>query len=830
MADNNVIRIKPLFYIHVLNNNSNVTRLEIGPQTFTKKEEEVVVFGPEPMLLIPPRHYCEIKNPVFRNPDGTAVRDERGQVKLRHEHTELRFEQDPFPLHPGEQLIGKVTPLKIVEANCALKLKAIRDFQDGQTKFRAGDEWLFKGPATYIPRVEVQVLQYVTSTIIRENQALKLRALRDCVDSRGNKRQTGEEWLVRDAGAYLPTVNEEIVSTVDAQVLTEKVALHLQATNTFKDIFGEQRKAGQEWLVTFSNTESYIADVYERVVGLVKITTLSSNQYCIVSNPHGSNGKPKAGQRELRLGELRFFLKPGESIEGGIKEAYVLGEEEALLLFCNQDFKDDKGDLHKAGQRWMIYGPTNYIPPLEVSVIERRKSIPLDANEGVYVRDITTGKVRSVIGQAYMLLPNEELWKKELPALVESLLDKSTRDKNDQDDQLGGSRDKTKVVTYRVTHGASVQIYDFKQKKARVVFGPELVMLGPDEEFTVLNLSGDVPKKEKVIKSLQLFLGPDFMNDEVVVETSDHARLALKMSYNWQFQVDITKPKEVEKLFSVPDFVGEVCKALASMVRSVVAGTSFDEFHKSSSEIIQKAVFGKDDTGKPNNMLFFPANHLCITNVDVQSVEPVDQRTRESLMKSVQMAIDITIKSQEDSAKFEALRTEQEAKGKLERQKIHDKAQAEKARKALIELQTQSLIVESTGRAIAEAKARTEAQSIEAHSQVDQARLSAAAAEIAAKADYDRDVQEQQAELEHRKALAELELTKAKDLAAIEAKKFKEIVNAIGSKTITSMARSGPEQRIALLKGLGLQNVMITDGNSPINLFQTANGITPQQN
>ncbi len=30
-----VIRIKPYQYIHVLDNNANVTRVEVGPQTFT---------------------------------------------------------------------------------------------------------------------------------------------------------------------------------------------------------------------------------------------------------------------------------------------------------------------------------------------------------------------------------------------------------------------------------------------------------------------------------------------------------------------------------------------------------------------------------------------------------------------------------------------------------------------------------------------------------------------------------------------------------------------------------------------------------------------------
>ena len=58
-------------------------------------------------------------------------------------------------------------------------------------------------------------------------------------------------------------------------------------------------------------------------------------------------------------------------------------------------------------------------------------------------------------------------------------------------------------------------------------------MLCPDEQFTQLSLSGGKPKKPNVIKALCLLLGPDFCTDIVTVETSDHARLQLQLSYNW---------------------------------------------------------------------------------------------------------------------------------------------------------------------------------------------------------------------------------------------------------------------------------------------------------
>lgn len=41
----------------------------------------------------------------------------------------------------------------------------------------------------------------------------------------------------------------------------------------------------------------------------------------------------------------------------------------------------------------MIRGPLEYVPSVELEVVNKQKAIPLDENEGIYVRDIKTGKV-----------------------------------------------------------------------------------------------------------------------------------------------------------------------------------------------------------------------------------------------------------------------------------------------------------------------------------------------------------------------------------------------------------------------------------------------------
>jgi len=59
-----------------------------------------------------------------------------------------------------------------------------------------------------------------------------------------------------------------------------------------------------------------------------------------------------------------------------------------------------------------------------------------------------------------------------------------------------------------------------------------------------------------------------------------------------------------------------------------------------------------DENTKVREKFMFPQNNLVVTSIDIQSVEPVDQRTRDSLQKSVQLAIEITTNSQEAAARL----------------------------------------------------------------------------------------------------------------------------------------------------------------------------------
>uniref|UniRef100_A0A3B3QZH6 Major vault protein n=1 Tax=Paramormyrops kingsleyae TaxID=1676925 RepID=A0A3B3QZH6_9TELE len=788
-VEQSIIRIPPHHYIHVLDQNTNIARVEVGPRTYIRQDNERVLFAPLRMTMVPPRHYCVVLNPVVRDDQGQVQFDQLGQAKLRHADLEIRLAQDPFPLYPGEQIQQDVTPLQIVFPNTALRLQALLDFEDEDDEKRlAGDEWLFEGPGTYIPRKEVEVLETVKATVIRENQAIRLRARKEGTDRGGVHRVTGEEWMVKKVGAYLPGVYEEVMDIVNAFILTDKKALHVRALRPFRDAGGRERRTGEEWLVTVADREAHIPSVAEEVVGVVDVTTLSSRQYCVILDPVGGDGKPQLGQRKVVKGERSFFLQPGEHLENGIQDIYILSAEEGLVLRALEEegvSQSKKGGVvRRPGDRWMLQGPIEYVPPVTVEVLMRRQAIPLDENEGIYVRDIRTGKVRAVIGHTYILTQDEELWEKELPDKVETLLG-SGRDALADRSHRGGPnedrmpRDKTRVVSYRVPHNAAVQVYDYREKTARVVFGPEMVMLGPDEQFTVLSLSGDKPKRPNVIKALCLLLGPDFCTDIITIETADHARLQLQLSYNWHFDIKPqSDPAQAATLFSVPDFVGDACKAIASRVRGAVASVQFDDFHK-----VLPPTPG---------LAWYPTPSLT-TPTSLHS--------------------------------HEAERLEQEAKGRLERQKIMDQAEAERAE--CLSHQSIRLVaaVESTGAAKAEAQSRAEAARIQGEAAVEEAKLKVEALRIEGEAELARLAKAREQELNYKLQLNQQEWQKQEKLAQIEMVRFKDMMQSLGADTLKEMSRAGPELQVKLLQSLGLKSTLITDGSAPINLFSTASGL-----
>jgi len=84
-----------------------------------------------------------------------------------------------------------------------------------------------------------------------------------------------------------------------------------------------------------------------------------------------------ARKKILRAENGNFFLQPGEKLVS-TNSVQVLTADKALLLQAVKPFDEmtELGTIHrKAGEQWILPGPREYWPPLEVKVKETLPAI-----------------------------------------------------------------------------------------------------------------------------------------------------------------------------------------------------------------------------------------------------------------------------------------------------------------------------------------------------------------------------------------------------------------------------------------------------------------------
>lgn len=85
-----VVKVPPHHFLHVIDTNTSVTRVLVGPARVVCLAHEKVTLGPSPLVVLPPSHYVEIRDPAVRV-NGVPQLDRDGQVQLRYGRSEIRF-------------------------------------------------------------------------------------------------------------------------------------------------------------------------------------------------------------------------------------------------------------------------------------------------------------------------------------------------------------------------------------------------------------------------------------------------------------------------------------------------------------------------------------------------------------------------------------------------------------------------------------------------------------------------------------------------------------------------------------------------------------------
>jgi major vault protein len=161
-----------------------------------------------------------------------------------------------------------------------------------------------------------------------------------------------------------------------------------------------------------------------------------------------------------------------------------------------------------------------------------------------------------------------------------------------------------------------------KTGRRRVEMGPTTVLLDYDEGLEVLTLSTGKPKTtDKLLETPYLRVENNQVSDVIHVETADHVRVQLHVSYRVDFEGDSLR------WFAVENYVKLLCDHARSVLKGQIRKLSIESFYASSTDQIRNFILGTAADGRRPGMLF-PANGMRVVDVDVLKVVLEDDKIR----------------------------------------------------------------------------------------------------------------------------------------------------------------------------------------------------------
>ncbi len=371
---------------------------------------------------------------------------------------------------------------------------------------------------------------------------------------------------------------------------------------------------------------------------------LRENEYLVVRVYESDGQNSDIGTESIIRGtDLSFYL-PSTGLEvvpddegRFVRRAWRMEASRGLHLRVTAAFQaDEESELppgaYIAGQDVFIRGSEGFFfPNHNLEVIAEVQAIPLAEKEGIYVRNLETGKLRTVLGPtSYLVDPTKEaLAKRHLSAHALSLY------------QLESHRSDRAPSIYVPPSQAVLVI---APNRREVVVGPQIRVLDYDEELEVLHLSTGRPKSnETLLATSFLQVQGNKVSDRVQLKTADHVDISVSLSYRVSFVGDN------ERWFSVKNYVGLLCDHLGSIIRSVTRGNSIHSFHKESAQILRNAILGMHEEGGKRAGRHFEENGMWVYDVEVLEVQILDEAVLSMLQDSQRAAIASTIRrNQED--------------------------------------------------------------------------------------------------------------------------------------------------------------------------------------
>lgn len=398
---------------------------------------------------------------------------------------------------------------------------------------------------------------------------------------------------------------------------------------------------------------------------------------------------PIGTERIIRGSEVSFYI-PRTGLEvvagpgGYVRRARRLRKSLGLHLRVVKPFTSEKeGQLppgsYAAGQDVFLRDREGFFFPTDqLEVIAEVEAFPLAEKEGIYVRELDTGRIDTVLGPRNVLVdPTRQ-------ELVERPLDAA------QLPLFGLSRqDPRRSPSVHVPPSYAVMVTS--RSRREVVRGPAWRTLQYDEELEVLALSTGRPKSdERLLSTCFLLLEGNKVSDVVRVQTADHVALEVALSYRVSF---VTRDGAPERWFNVKDYVSLLCDHTRSLLRAAARGVGIEALHSTGTEILRTAVLGEKNADGKRPGRLFEENDMWIYDVEVLDVRILDAEVEKLLAGAQRTSIVYEIDRKQEELRLATEQLREQVKRRI--------------CEAQIETCAKAAALETAGREVALAKATT---------------------------------------------------------------------------------------------------------------------------
>lgn len=389
--------------------------------------------------------------------------------------------------------------------------------------------------------------------------------------------------------------------------------------------------------------------------------SLREDEYLVVRvyDDEGDATRAVGSEIVVRGTDTSFYVPPSglevvprSDGAGYVRRAHRLRKGMGLHLRVVRSFVAAEGDQvppgrYEAGRDVFLADREGFFfPTSSLEVVQEVAAVLLAEREGLYVRDLATGRMQTIVGPV-SYLPD--------PTRVE-LVDRRLSDARAELYRASGTP-ACRAVAVQIPTGFAVLVTRPKGDR-EVVRGPQTRILDYDEELEILELSTGKPKtNERTLRTAFLQVEGNKVSDVLLLETTDHNQIEVSLSYRVSFANE-----HAARWFAVEDYVGLLCDHAGSILRSAARASTIEAFYQHGTEILRTAILGEKREGGPRAGRLFEENGMWIYDLEVLDVRILDDGVQELLGGVQRDAITADVARRQEHLRLETERVKEQVR------------------------------------------------------------------------------------------------------------------------------------------------------------------------